>query len=120
MSNILVCDSDDLMRVLLREWLVDAGYDVMLAPTPPARAGPAPNLIIVDVNMPRCDCVPTVRRLRALFPATPVIAMSARFCVGAGDATAALDSMGVRGILAKPFTRNCLLDTVRAAMSVAG
>ncbi len=116
MFKILVCEPDDLMRVLLREWLDGAGYDVFVAETPPSRA-PTPDLIIVNILLPRRDCAATVDALRSLYPAVPVIAMSARFRAGAGDAAAARDALGVRGMLAKPFTRECLLATVRDAIA---
>jgi DNA-binding response OmpR family regulator len=120
MQTILILEEDDLIRGLLEEWLVEAGYQVQLGD--PRRAPSVRptrddvGLIIADLCMPKHQGAESVRTLKLAYPSASIIAMSARFCSGLGSSAEAARQLGVRKMLSKPFTREELLDAVRCVL----
>ena len=111
MSEIVVIEEDKLMRGLLVEWLNAAGYAARAA----ASCDTAPrgaDLVIVDVYMPRLDGAQRLRDVRADYPDTPLIAISAQFLPGLVGSRTAADALGVEQVIAKPFSRSELLAAV--------
>jgi DNA-binding response OmpR family regulator len=119
MSSIVIIEEDDLMRGLLTEWLSAAGYAVIgQAP----RASPAVRnaaLVIVNLYMPRQAGADVVRSVQQAHPGSPVIAISAQFRAGLDSSWWAARALGVRQLIAKPFTRDELLGAVRAVIGPA-
>ena len=116
MPNIVVIDGDDLMRALLTEWLVDAGYSVCdVAPATLPRVGRT-DLVILDMYMPRHAGAEFVRRIQQIYPNTPIIALSTQFRAGLDASACAAQALGVRRLVPKPCMRGDLLDAVRAAI----
>jgi DNA-binding response OmpR family regulator len=114
MSGIVIYEQDDLMRALLAEWLSDAGYGVHAAASREAEwPGPA-DLVIVSIYMPKHAGAPLVRKIQAAHPGTPLIALSGQFRSGLSAAGATADALGVQQVIAKPLTREDLLEAVRA------
>lgn len=80
-SRILLIDDDQLMREFLRETLQRAGYEIREAPD--GRAGlrdlykAAPDLVILDIEMPELDGWQTLERIRDLSD-VPVLMLTAR------------------------------------------
>jgi DNA-binding response OmpR family regulator len=112
---ILLVESDDLIRQLLERWLADAGYTVVVGDygEAPAREE-VPRLIIADVPSPlSADAV--IGSLAVY--AAPVLVLSARFRRGLGASSDVAHRLGVRQVLAKPFTRKELLSAVRGAIA---
>ena len=98
------------MRGLLTEWLTAAGYAVVAH---------GADLVIVDLYMPRQAGVEVVRSVQHAHPGTPVIAISAQFRAGVDGSWWAARALGVRQLIAKPFTRSELLGAVRAVIGPA-
>jgi len=116
MPNIVLIDGDVLMRALLREWLVEAGYSVCdVAPSRLPCAG-RPDLVILDMYMPRHAGAEFVRRVQQMYPETPIIAISTQFRAGLDASACAAQALGVGRLVPKPCTRGDLLDAVRAAI----
>ena len=113
-ENILVVESDDLIRGLLERWLGEAGYAVA-ARTLQTLAedrmweGP-PHLIIADVPSPR-GAETLIRSLQEVYP-SPILLLSARFRRGLGESVDAARHLGVSKVLPKPFSRKELLCAV--------
>jgi DNA-binding response OmpR family regulator len=120
MSSIVIIEEDDLMRGLLTEWLTAAGYAVLgRTPRAPAPANGA-DLVIVDLFMPRQAGVDVVRSVQQAHPGTPIIAISAQFRPGLDGSWWAARALGVRQLIAKPFTRSEVLRAVQATIGPAG
>jgi CheY-like chemotaxis protein len=118
MFSIVIYEADDLMRGLLQEWLTGAGYCVN-AVTP---CGPAPleaDLVIVNIEMPKHMGSRTADKIRAAYPGTPIIAISAQFRAGLSTGGTTAQALGVTQVIAKPLTRNALLAAVSAIIEPA-
>ena len=119
--NIIVVETDDLVRGLLEQWLGDGGYAVSvraLRTLTEDRAGEsAPSLIIADVPNPKSGAA-VIQALKQVYP-SPVLVLSARFRRGLGASTSVANRLGVRKVLAKPFTREELLGAVNEAIAGA-
>ena len=119
MSGIVIIEEDKLMRGLLVEWLSAEGYSVHAAAPDDSQASDDPDLVIVDVYMPRREGVERLRAVKAAHPETPLIAISGQFRPGLPGSCAAAEALGVRQVIAKPFARRDLLAAVHSAIGPA-
>jgi len=116
-ARILVVDDEPAVRESLSSSLefegyrVDAAADGVMALERLERG--TPDLVVLDVLMPRMDGLTTCRRLRALGATMPVLMLTARDMVG--DRVTGLDA-GADDYLAKPFELDELLARVRALL----
>jgi DNA-binding NtrC family response regulator len=115
MATILIIDDDDLIRVLLRSALEEAGYEVTEAAN--GRQGlelyrhRPTDLVITDIVMPEMNGLDILLALTREFLDAKVIAIS-----GAGEEKNALDVaklLGARQTFQKPFSLPHLLGAVR-------
>ncbi len=116
MIEILVVDDDALMRGLLAEWLVDAGYRVRQAETGTAALqmlrSRAAGLLITDMDMPGRDGAQTLGEARRMLPGLAVIAISGGARQGRQNWASTARELGAAKTLAKPFERQALLEAV--------
>jgi DNA-binding response OmpR family regulator len=113
MSGIVIIEEDKLMRGLLAEWLAAEGYSVRAAMPGDAASRNGADLVIVDVYMPRHEGAEKLRAVKAAHPDTPLIAISGQFLPGLAGSCTAAEALGVRQVIAKPFSRRELLAAVR-------
>ncbi|GAA1863549.1 response regulator transcription factor [Actinomadura bangladeshensis] len=116
-ARILVVDDEPAVRESLTSSLEFEGYRVQDAADgalalQQVESRP-PDLVVLDVLMPRMDGLTTCRRLRALGATMPVLMLTARDMVG--DRVTGLDA-GADDYLAKPFELDELLARVRALL----
>jgi CheY-like chemotaxis protein len=117
MPTILIIDDDDSLRDALRRTLHKESYTIMEASE--GRQGlkqlesQPVDLILLDMFMPDKDGLETIRDLRRIHPGIRVIAMSGGGFKGKVDVLPVVKRLGVRRTLAKPFTREQLLEAVR-------
>jgi len=109
---IRIYEEDDLTRSLLEQWLEEAGYRVQ-ATRRASDPGARPDLVIVNVSMPKQAGRQCIRAIRAAHPATPLIAISAQFRSGLSASGATALTLGVEQVIAKPLVRSDLLEAVR-------
>jgi two-component system phosphate regulon response regulator OmpR len=116
-DKILVLDDDSRIRDLLRRYLSQEGFEVILAEDSKALnrilLRDAVDLIVLDLMMPGEDGLSVCRRLRANNDRTPIIMLTAK---GEDvDRIVGLE-VGADDYLAKPFNPRELLARIHAVL----
>ncbi|HEX6471346.1 MAG TPA: response regulator transcription factor [Streptosporangiaceae bacterium] len=116
-ARVLIVDDEPAVRESLTSSLVFEGYEVVAASDGLEALDRAkdhrPDLIVLDVLMPRLDGLTACRRLRSAGDMTPVLMLTARDMVG--DRVTGLDA-GADDYLVKPFELDELLARIRALL----
>ncbi len=117
LPRVLVVDDDKAVRESLRRSLAFNGYDVSLAADGAEAlvgvAGSSPDVVIMDVMMPRLNGIEATRALRSAGNDVPILVLTARDAVG--DRVEGLDA-GADDYLTKPFALQELLARLRALL----
>ncbi|MEO9102502.1 MAG: two-component system response regulator OmpR [Burkholderiaceae bacterium] len=116
-DKILVVDDDSRIRDLLRRYLMQEGFDVVLAEDGKALSRiilrETVDLIVLDLMMPGEDGLSICRRLRAANDVTPIIMLTAK---GEDiDRIVGLE-VGADDYLGKPFNPRELLARIHAVL----
>ena len=121
--RILVVDDVEDNREIVRARLESQGYLVSTADDGEAAlaavtAAP-PDLILLDIMMPKLDGIETVKRLKAdaSLPFIPVILLTAK--TDTKDVVAGLEA-GADEYLTKPFDHGALMARVKAMLRIKG
>jgi len=122
LTRILVVDDESEIRALVSRILKQAGYEVIEAAD--GNEGTRlfkenlPELLITDIIMPEKEGIETIMELRRDFPNVKIIAIS-----GGGKSLARdtclrfAKGLGATRTLAKPFSRQELLDAVQEVLN---
>lgn len=125
MATILVVDDEPMMRDALRQMLEREGFGVLTASD--GKEGVSvclarkPDLVISDIIMPGMDGLDMLAKLRQEAYKGPILAISGGDRVITpqfGLQSARL--IGAAEVLEKPFTRQQLMDKVRALLKAHG
>jgi two-component system KDP operon response regulator KdpE len=112
--RILIADDDPQLVRALRITLAAHGYDVVAAADGAAAVALAaqshPDVVLLDLGMPRLDGMQTITALRG-WSSAPIIVVSGR--TGSADKVEALDA-GADDYVTKPFQIDELLARLRA------
>ncbi len=117
MQRILVIDDDPAVTSLLKRGLSYEGFAVELAESGEtglalARDRP-PDVVILDIMMPRLNGLDVLKRLRAADPRLPVLFLTAKDAPA--DQVQGLEA-GADDYVVKPFTFEVLLARVRVLL----
>ncbi len=121
MSKVLIIDDDEMLRIILRDTLENAGHEVLEAPD--GGVGMAlfrensPDLIIADILMPETDGIETITELRKDYPDVKIIAISGGSQRTEIDFLDFAEILGARRTLAKPINPDVLLQAVQQVLS---
>lgn len=119
--KILVVDDDLELLRLIAFALRQAGYMVLEAQDGPQALSvferERPDLVVLDVNLPRLNGFEVLKKIRALSEGLPVMMLTVR--TGEEDQVRGLD-LGADDYLGKPFSPRTLLARVRALLRRAG
>ena len=122
MAKILVIDDEPGIRRTLCRLLEAGGYEA--AAFENGRGAirylehGAADLLITDIFMPEAEGIETIREIRRLCPALPIVAMSGSGG-GAIDFLDVAEKFGATLSLRKPFSRSELLDVVSGLLARA-
>ena len=121
MQRVLVIDDDEQVRALLYEILERAGFEVVEASNGVEglrlyRNQPT-DLVITDLIMPEKEGVETIMELRSQFPNARIIAISGGQRAGGRDYLPIAARLGARRTVAKPFSRQEILEAVRETLA---
>ncbi|MFD7018828.1 response regulator transcription factor [Streptomyces sp. NPDC059161] len=116
-QRILIVDDEPAVREALQRSLAFEGYGTEVAVDGLDALAKAeayqPELIVLDIQMPRMDGLTAARRLRAAGSTTPILMLTARDTVG--DRVTGLDA-GADDYLVKPFELDELFARIRALL----
>lgn len=114
--RVLLVDDEDVMRRSAKRLLRQLGHEVLEAADGLAglevfrEADPRPDVVVLDLNMPRLNGEKTLERLRRLDPRVQVIVVSGYLESGV---LKNLERLGAHAILDKPFE----VETLRACLA---
>ncbi|GAA4912804.1 response regulator transcription factor [Streptomyces coeruleoprunus] len=116
-ERILVVDDEPAVREALRRSLAFEGYGTEVAvdgvDALEKIAAYGPDLVVLDIQMPRMDGLTAARRVRASGSTVPILMLTARDTVG--DRVTGLDA-GADDYLVKPFELDELFARIRALL----
>ena len=115
MKRVMVCDDAAFMRMMIKDILVKNGYEIAAEAEnglkaveryPEAR----PDLVLMDITMPKIDGIEAVRRIKALDPNANVI-----MCSAMGQQVMVIEAIqaGAKDFIVKPFQADRVLEAVR-------
>ena len=114
-KDILIVDDAIFMRMMLKDILVKAGYNVVGEAEDGAKALEKyrelhPDLVFMDITMPNVTGLQAVRNIRAEFPDASVI-----MCSAMGQQTMVIEAIqaGAKDFIVKPFQTDRVLGAVR-------
>ena len=120
-ARILVADDNETNRDILATRLAANGYEVLHAgdgeQVLAAMREHRPDLILLDIMMPKLDGIEVCRRLKAdaSLPFTPIILVTAK--AESGDVVEGLDA-GADEYLTKPVDQKALVARVKALLRI--
>jgi DNA-binding NarL/FixJ family response regulator len=115
--RLMVVDDDDGFRTMLRLWLADEDVRVVAEAADGEKAvelaaEASPDLIIMDLRMPRMGGLEAARRIKETLPDAQVIMLSA---YSDTSLRYAAEDVGVYSYLAKGCSPEVLWETIRYA-----
>lgn len=121
MSKILIIDDDEHIRNLFKRKLDDHGYITITADDGDVGLmlfrKENPDLVLIDIIMPRKEGIEVIREIMAEFPKSKIIAISAG---GRGKASEYLDyayKFGAKKVLEKPIDLDELVSVVEEVLN---
>ncbi len=116
MVKILLVDDDELVRFSLCQVLRKAGYEVIEATDGGevyALLNDArPDMLVIDIVMPRKEGIATIIETRASWPNLPIIAISGGGRLSHVDYLEEARALGANATLRKPFENTALLSAI--------
>ena len=116
MSKILVVDDELKIARLVRDYLIEAGFDVLTASDGPEAIAVArsakPDLIVLDIGLPGLDGLDVTRAIRK-HSDTPIVMLTAR--ADETDRIIGLE-LGADDYVVKPFSPRELVARVKAVL----
>lgn len=119
MSRVLIADDAAFMRMMIKNILTEAGYEVVGEAENGAKAVEKyqelrPDLTTMDITMPEMDGVSALKKIRELDPEARVV-----MCSAMGQQAMVIESIqaGARDFVVKPFQPERVLEAVQKALA---
>ena len=119
MPSVLIADDAAFMRMMLKNVLTEAGYEVVGEAENGAVAVSKyrelnPDLTTMDITMPEMDGLTALKEIRAGDPAARVV-----MCSAMGQQSMVIESIqaGAKDFIVKPFQPDRVLEAVQKALA---
>jgi two-component system chemotaxis response regulator CheY len=118
MARILVADDASFMRQMIREIVEGEGYEVVGEASDGTEALELfkelqPDVTTMDIVMPRCSGIDSVRKIMKLDPSARIVMCSA---LGQESLVAEALQAGALDFIVKPFKPQSVLDTLKKTL----
>ncbi|MFH0966568.1 MAG: response regulator [Methanobacteriota archaeon] len=118
MARILIVDDTMFMRTVLKSIVTDEGHDVVGEAEDGYQGifeytNTHPDLVLLDILMPKMDGIMTMKTLLGYDPAVKVIIVSA---IQSVKMIKLAISCGAKGYVLKPFQRPRLMEEIRRVL----
>jgi two-component system, chemotaxis family, chemotaxis protein CheY len=119
MPSVLIADDAAFMRMMIKNILTDAGYEIAGEAENGAVAVAKyrelkPDLTTMDITMPEMDGLAALREIRSGDPGARVV-----MCSAMGQQSMVIESIqaGARDFIVKPFQPDRVLEAVQKALA---
>jgi two-component system chemotaxis response regulator CheY len=119
MPSVLIADDAAFMRMMIKNILTDAGYEIVGEAENGAVAVTKyrelkPDLTTMDITMPEMDGLAALKEIRSGDPAARVV-----MCSAMGQQSMVIESIqaGARDFIVKPFQPDRVLEAVQKALA---
>lgn len=121
MTKVLIIEDDEVIRNMIRELLLKAGYRVSVAENGVEgvklfKQGTF-ELIITDIIMPEKEGIETIMEIKRHSPDVKIIAVSGGGRLQANDYLDMAEKLGANRVFSKPFQIN---DFIKAVKELVG
>ena len=114
-KNILICDDAAFMRMMIKDILTKAGYEVAGEAENGAKAVEKynelkPDLVLMDITMPEMDGIQALKAIKGADANASVI-----MCSAMGQQAMVIESIqaGAKDFIVKPFQADRVLEAVK-------
>ncbi|MEW6581945.1 MAG: response regulator [Actinomycetota bacterium] len=118
MPSVLIADDAAFMRMMIKNILTEAGYEIAGEAENGAVAVAKwkelrPDLTTMDITMPEMDGIAALKQIRDIDPAAKVV-----MCSAMGQQAMVIESIqaGARDFIVKPFQADRVLEAVSKAL----
>ena len=119
MPSVLIADDAAFMRMMIKNILTEAGYEIVgEAENGAVAVGKhrelKPDLTTMDITMPEMDGLAALKEIRAADPAARVV-----MCSAMGQQSMVIESIqaGARDFIVKPFQPERVLEAIQKALA---
>ena len=119
MPSVLIADDAAFMRMMIKNILTDAGYEIVGEAENGAVAVAKyrelkPDLITMDITMPEMDGLTALKEIRGEDPTARVV-----MCSAMGQQSMVIESIqaGARDFIVKPFQPERVLEAIQKALA---
>ena len=119
MARILVCDDSVFMRMMLKKVLLDNGHEVVAEASDGREAVQAyrqhsPELVTMDITMPKLDGIEAVKIIREEDPFARIIMVTA---IGQQAIITEAIKAGASDFIVKPFETDKVVQTITKVLA---
>jgi two-component system chemotaxis response regulator CheY len=119
MPSVLIADDAAFMRMMIKNILSEAGYEIAGEAENGAVAVARykelkPDLTTMDITMPEMDGLQALKEIRSVDPAAKVV-----MCSAMGQQSMVIESIqaGAKDFIVKPFQPDRVLEAIQKALS---
>ena len=118
--GVLIVDDLAFIRLVLRDIVEKAGFHVVAMASDGEEAvklfeEKLPEVVLLDITMPKMDGIAALRRMRRINPASKIIMCSA---LGQQRLIVQAIGLGARDFIVKPFKPERVVGSIRKALDI--